>query len=87
MFKIVTKENCAYCTSAKYLLNKHKIPYNESKLNENGLTRELILDSYPSARTFPIIEHNGMYIGGYAELVKYLEEHLSLDNGQNLIQE
>ena len=87
MFKIISKPNCAFCDSAKSLFKRNNISYTESVL-ERDIKREVIIESYPNARTFPIITYNGVYIGGYTELVKFISEHSELiTNTQQLIQE
>lgn len=71
---IISKDNCAYCISAKVLLEKKSLVYTETKLNED-LTREQILQKFPTARTFPIISIDDEYIGGYDQLTKKLKDY------------
>jgi glutaredoxin len=71
--EIWTKENCSYCTRAKQLLSQRSIPYTELKLNED-FTREILLERYPGAKTFPVIVVDGFYIGGYTQLEEMVNE-------------
>lgn len=70
--EIYSKDNCAYCVKAKQTLDQLGVPFVESKLGKD-LTREQIFERAPNARTFPQIFINGQSIGGYYELVKYIE--------------
>ena len=68
---LYTKDNCSFCVNAKALLNAKGIQFTEQKLGED-FTREFILDTFPGAKTFPIIIVDGMRIGGYTELKEML---------------
>ena len=68
---IYTKLDCSYCVEAKSLLKNNNIPF-EEKLLDLNFTREYLLEEYPSAKTFPVIVINEKYIGGYTELVNYM---------------
>jgi glutaredoxin len=87
MFEVITKPNCPYCTSAKYLLKKNNLLYHERVMGVN-IDRDLILESWPTMHSFPIVTHNGILVGGYTDLLKYIDENrTTLDDGQQLIQE
>ena len=62
-----SKTECPYCDKARLLLTSHQKDYTEFKLHKD-FSRELILEVFPTARTFPIIVLDGNYIGGYTEL-------------------
>jgi glutaredoxin len=68
---IYTKPDCSYCVDAKSVLKNNNIPFEEKTLNLD-FTREYLLEEYPSAKTFPVIVINEKYIGGYTELVNYM---------------
>ena len=68
---IYTKPDCSYCVDAKSVLKNNNIPFEEKVLDLN-FTREYLLEEYPSAKTFPVIVINEKYIGGYTELVNYM---------------
>jgi glutaredoxin 3 len=67
-----SKPQCPYCDMAKRLLDERGIEYVAVTLGEE-FTREDVLAKFPTARTFPIIEIDKEYIGGYNELRKKLE--------------
>jgi glutaredoxin len=69
MIEVYSKPNCPYCTKAKQLLSTMNIPYNEYKLDED-FTREIILDKFPLAKSYPIVVVDGFHIGGYSQLVE-----------------
>jgi len=71
--EIYTKPDCPYCTNAKQLLRDRQIPFTEQKLNED-FTREILLERFPDAKTFPVVIIDGYRIGGYTELKKQLNE-------------
>ena len=68
---IYTKPDCSYCVDAKSVLKNNNIPFEEKTLDLD-FTREYLLEEYPSAKTFPVIVINEKYIGGYTELVNYM---------------
>ena len=61
---------CAYCKNAKAELNKRGISY-EERIIGDGWTKEQLLESVPNARTVPQIFIDGIYVGGYTELMSY----------------
>lgn len=81
--EIYSKPNCGYCTAAKNLLRNSNIPYTEQVLDVH-FTRELLVEKFATAKTFPVIVVDNYYIGGYNELRKLLEDRAS-DNQQVLM--
>ena len=71
--EIYSKDNCSHCVQAKQLLNTHGKDYIEYKLDED-FTRDILLSRYPEAKTFPVVVVDGMNIGGYDQLFKYITE-------------
>ena len=77
---VYTKSNCTYCTQAKALLDINAIPYAVVALAERGesgegyISREALLERFPSARTMPQIEVDGVGIGGFEELKTFLNK-------------
>jgi len=69
---VYSKDNCPYCVQAKNLLEKMKVSYEEKKLGVN-CTREELLEAIPNARTVPQIVINSHVVGGYEQLVEYVE--------------
>ena len=69
---VYSKDNCPFCVKAKAVLQKSNIEFIEKKLDVD-YTREELLDLIPTARTMPQIIINGNAIGGYDELLTYIE--------------
>lgn len=65
--EVYGKDGCGYCTAAVQLLQSKNIRFTEQKLGIH-FTREMLLERFPHARTFPVIVVDGMHIGGYNEL-------------------
>tara|TARA_E500000081_G_scaffold149925_1_gene177624 strand:- start:959 stop:1213 length:255 start_codon:yes stop_codon:yes gene_type:complete len=70
---VLTKDACPYCDKAKAFLNKYNIKFETRKLGTD-LTREELLEISPNARTMPQIIIGSTVIGGYTELIKYVED-------------
>lgn len=81
--EIWTRDSCGYCTRAKQLLSSKNIPYTELKLNED-FTREILLEKFPTAKTFPVIVVDGFYIGGFTQLEEMVNEQR---DGRKLLNE
>lgn len=75
---VYTKPNCAHCTQAKALLDSRSLSYSSYSLDESEgehtITREQLLAKFPSARTMPQIEIDGVAIGGLSELKTFLNQ-------------
>lgn len=67
--EIYSKDNCPYCNRAKQLLTTMNISFNEQKLDRD-FTREIILQKFPNAKTYPIVVVDGFHIGGYTQLAE-----------------
>lgn len=70
---IWSKPNCPYCSRAKNVLTINNIQFKEKMLDVD-FTREILLEQYPTAKTFPVVVIDGFYIGGYAQLAEKLNE-------------
>jgi len=68
-----SKHHCPYCDQAKALLTQRGIQFEERKIGD-GFTKEELLEAVPTARTVPQIIINGVSIGGFTELRKYIDE-------------
>lgn len=68
-----SKTNCPNCANAKRLLEMRNIEFVERILGVDT-TREELLEVAPNARTVPQIFINGENIGGYEQLVTYIED-------------
>lgn len=72
---IYTKSNCPQCTKAKMLLDQRGIEYTTYKLQEsesdeslNLITREELLEKFPSVRMMPVITLDGKLLKSVEEL-------------------
>lgn len=70
---VLTKDLCPYCDMAKSLLDRLNIKYTTRNLGSD-LTREELMEISPNARTMPQILIGSQVIGGYQELIKYIED-------------
>ena len=66
------KPACPFCVKAKALCEKLELKYEYKQLGVD-FDRELIMETFPGARTFPQIKINGKAIGGYDQLAEYIE--------------
>ena len=82
-FTIYTKTKCEYCTKAKLLLEDNNIEYIAINCDEYLTNKEdfLIFIKHlvcKDWKTFPIIfSDEGIFIGGFTEMQKYLEKKLN----------
>jgi len=70
-----SKYHCPYCDQAKALLTQRGIPFEERKIGD-GWTKEELLESVPTARTVPQIIINDSVVGGYTDLLSYIQNNL-----------
>ena len=73
MIEIYSKDQCSYCVAARTLLTERGVQFIEKKLNKD-FTREWLLETYPSARTFPVIVVDGFHIGGFIQLTEMIDK-------------
>ena len=73
---IWSKPDCQYCTLAKMELNNRNIPFEEKVLGRD-FTKEILLEAYPTAKSFPVVVVDGFFIGGYSQLNQRLSEEYS----------
>lgn len=67
---VYSKDHCPYCDQAKAWLASKGLPFTENRVGHNGFTRELLLESVPTARTVPQIVIDDVLIGGWDDLRK-----------------
>jgi len=72
---IWSKDGCVYCLMAKRLISSKNIKFEERNIDEGVWTKEQMLVEAPDAKTFPQIFLHGKYVGGYDDLLKYVEDH------------
>jgi glutaredoxin len=80
---VYSKDDCPYCVKAKTVLSLRNIKFTEKKIGVD-VTREQLLEAIPNARTVPQIVINGDSIGGYEQLLKYIEETNFNGTGETL---
>ena len=68
--KVFTTEPCGYCRTAKALLAKRRIAYEEVNLARDPEGRAELV-RLTGMMTFPQVVIDGESIGGYQELVQY----------------
>lgn len=73
MILIYGKPACPSCTKAKQLCEMRGYSFEYKELGKD-FDRELILETFPGARTFPQIVVNGEKVGGFEGFTKYIED-------------
>ena len=76
MFKnveIYSKSNCSFCDKAKYYFDQNDITYQEHNV-EIPETFKILMERNPNARTMPQIFIDDKLIGGYTDLMEFLNE-------------
>ena len=69
---------------SKMLISSKGINYKELKLDED-FSREHLLNTFPSATTYPVIVVDGFNIGGYMQLQEMIDNQ-SNDNKKFLVE-
>jgi len=73
MINIFGKHDCNWCNLAKEAVEQRNLPYKYFYVGEDvGI--DFILENFPGVKTVPIIQVNGNHIGGYQDLIRYLED-------------
>jgi glutaredoxin len=78
---VYSKPNCNWCVKAKELLNKLHIQYDELVLDvdyDRDELRQLVPENIPL--TVPQVFHDDHRVGGYEELVEYLDNRGMLND-------
>ena len=70
---IYSKPSCWYCLQAKDLLTMEQLPFDYLTLGTHYSLQEF-MELFPDARTFPMIVKDGEVIGGFNNLVEYLNQ-------------
>lgn len=71
---IYSKPDCSYCVKAKSLLLSKGKTFTETVVGQD-IIREEFIELFPSVKTLPLIFAEGKQIGGYTELVEYLDNN------------
>ena len=64
--EIYSKDNCGFCDMAIRMAEANNLEFTVKKLDED-FTREELMESVPTARSFPVVIIDGEYIGGFKE--------------------
>ena len=73
MYTIYSKPSCGSCLQAKQLLEMEQLPFDYLTLGTHYSLQEF-MELFPNARTFPMIVKYGEVIGGFNNLVEYLNQ-------------
>ncbi|MGI9351220.1 MAG: glutaredoxin family protein [Rhizobiaceae bacterium] len=77
--EIFTGPSCSYCDSAKMLLDKNRIEYNERNVGDPEIFAELQA-RLPRVKSIPQIFIEGDHVGGFEDLKLLLESIVYKDN-------
>lgn len=81
--EIYGKPNCSYCTKAKNVLEQNEIKYVYNEVGTDITVNEL-KEKFEGVKSVPVVVINNKWIGGYDQLVEYLQETRG-DYGQGSI--
>lgn len=70
---LYSKDNCQWCERAKMLLESVEIPYLEYKYGKD-FTRNQFYAEFGEGATFPQVNINEEYVGGFKETLNYLKD-------------
>ena len=73
MYTIYSKPNCGACMQAKQLLEMEELPFEYKQLGTHYDLDEL-MEIAPNVKSFPMIVKDGEVIGGFNNLVEYLNK-------------
>ena len=71
---IYSKNNCVFCTKAKYLVKTLGLEYTEKRMEEFDSPQAMLEDIGKQVRTMPQIKIDDILIGGYNQLVEYFAD-------------
>ena len=72
MIEIYGKPACPSCTKAKALCESREYEFEYYTLGTD-FTREELFEQFPTARTFPQIKIGGTSVGGFEQMVEYID--------------
>lgn len=72
-FRMFKTAYCGYCTAAAHLLAQKNLPLDSFDVTNNDEARAA-LTARTGMRTVPQIWHGSRFVGGYSELVPYLQQ-------------
>lgn len=71
MYVIYTQDSCGFCVMAKKLLENHRQEYTEIPIDQDNDAKNYVKTF---ANTVPQIFFEDNLIGGYHELIEYLQD-------------
>ena len=71
--EIYSKSNCVFCDKAKNYFTQNNITYEEFNV-EIPEVFDVLMKRNPNARTMPQIFIDNTLIGGYTDLIEWLEK-------------
>tara|TARA_B100000900_G_scaffold409979_1_gene426837 strand:- start:2668 stop:2919 length:252 start_codon:yes stop_codon:yes gene_type:complete len=83
MIHIWGKPACPSCTKAKIFCEQNQLEFEYLELGKD-FDRDKILEEFPTARTFPQIVIGGQKVGGYEQMVSYIENTNYTGTGHTL---
>lgn len=72
MYKVYGKTGCASCDKAKVLLSTKGEQYEYLLMGKDYTLAEFMVLGNGTHKSFPLITHNGEYVGGFEQLKEYL---------------
>ena len=89
IFKIITKDNCVYCSLAKMLLKNNNYNYVEIDKDDHIMNKEdntisNCVNGTCGIKKYPQIYLNDNFIGGYVDLKAYLEPIYNFEKLKNV---
>ena len=72
IYTIYTQSRCGFCDAAKNLLDEHGIAFMEISIEHDQDARIMLKEM--KCKTVPQIFDGELHIGGYSELVDYLNQ-------------
>ena len=74
-FTIFGREGCGYCRQAKAVMESKDLEFRYVDIHEEGICQDDLAKTVGKpVRTVPQIFHGEEYVGGYQELMQYLEQ-------------
>lgn len=71
---LYSKDKCTYCSKSKVMLDNLGLKYTEKKFENFDSVESFKKDIGKDVRTIPQIKINGELIGGYHQLIEYLDD-------------
>ena len=71
--ELYSKSNCVFCDKAKHYFTQNNISYVEHNV-EISEVFEALMSRNPNARTMPLIFVDDELIGGYTDLMEWVEK-------------